>query len=100
MARATATDEPPIGRDREAAEIEARLEPGRVLTITGLGGTGKTTLAREIVRRAGLAGLRVVDVDLAPIDDPAAVPASIAVALGARQASAGSLLEAITGELE
>ena len=44
--------DPLIGRTRDLAAVEAALAGGRLVTITGLGGAGKTRLAREILRRA------------------------------------------------
>lgn len=42
-----------IGRDSEIAEVDGRLEAGvRLVTVTGPGGTGKTTLASDVARRA------------------------------------------------
>src|SRR3954447_26162733 len=40
-----------IGRDTEAAEIEAMLRAHRLVVLTGIGGSGKTRLAIEVARR-------------------------------------------------
>jgi predicted ATPase len=40
-----------IGRDDAVAEIRGRLEAGRLVTLTGPGGVGKTRLAVETARR-------------------------------------------------
>ena len=72
-----------MGRGSEIAAVRERLRGGRVVTLTGPGGCGKTRLA---LRVAALAegtfedGARLVE--LAPLTDPALVPASVARALG------------------
>jgi predicted ATPase len=71
-----------IGRDRPVRELADLLEEHRLVTVTGPGGSGKTRLAGEVARRvaaryadgAWLAGL-------APVSDPAQVPAVVAAAL-------------------
>ncbi len=74
-----------IGREREVAEVCARLrrEDVRLLTLVGPGGVGKTRLA--IAAAAGLLphypdGVHFVP--LAPLTDPALVPEVIAHTLG------------------
>ena len=39
-----------IGRDAELAEVQAALREHRVMTLTGVGGVGKTRLAQEVGR--------------------------------------------------
>ncbi len=41
-----------IGRGAELAEVAALLSRSRMVTLTGVGGTGKTALAVELARRA------------------------------------------------
>jgi non-specific serine/threonine protein kinase len=72
-----------VGRERERAEVARLLAETRLLTLTGVGGVGKTRLALEAAR-AALAdypdGTWLVE--LAALVDPALVPHTIAVALG------------------
>lgn len=78
--RLPAAATPLVGRDGELAEIAALLDGGaRLLTLTGPGGIGKTSLALEALRRLDAP---VALVELAEIDDPALVPDAIAAALG------------------
>ncbi|MGI8475887.1 MAG: ATP-binding protein [Thermomicrobiales bacterium] len=78
-----------IGRERETARLEALLlDPDvRVLTLTGLGGVGKTRLLVESVRRCrgtlhGRYPDGLVFVDAAPVDRPERLLADVALALG------------------
>jgi predicted ATPase/DNA-binding SARP family transcriptional activator len=41
---------PIIGRETEISHVRAMLESSRLVTLTGLGGTGKTRLALEVAR--------------------------------------------------
>ena len=75
-----------IGRESELAEVQAALKAHRVVTLTGVGGVGKTRLALEVA--APLAdnfpdGVWVFE--LAPVTDPAAVPEAVAAVLGITQ---------------
>jgi predicted ATPase/DNA-binding CsgD family transcriptional regulator len=44
---------PIIGRERELLAVEEMLGRGGVVTVTGLGGSGKTSLALELAARGG-----------------------------------------------
>jgi predicted ATPase len=41
-----------IGRDSEVVEVEAALRGHRLVTLTGVGGVGKTRLAVEVAARS------------------------------------------------
>ncbi len=74
---------PLIGRDAELGELRELFAEQRFVTLVGPGGVGKTRLALEI-GRAAAGGLSFGGclVELAPVGDPAGVPAAIAAALG------------------
>ena len=40
-----------VGREREIADVHRLMEQGRLVTLTGVGGAGKTRLAEEAARR-------------------------------------------------
>ncbi|HSQ38478.1 MAG TPA: BTAD domain-containing putative transcriptional regulator, partial [Acidimicrobiia bacterium] len=72
-----------VGRWREQAALQAMLLEHRLVTVTGIGGVGKTSLAVEAARDA------LVDhpdgtwlVRLAALSDPGLLPAQVAGALG------------------
>jgi MoxR-like ATPase len=41
-----------VGRDREIARVLSLLLPGRLVTVCGVGGAGKTRLAIEVAKRS------------------------------------------------
>ncbi|MEJ7798900.1 MAG: AAA family ATPase [Ilumatobacter sp.] len=73
---------PLVGRDAEVRDLRALFVEHRFITLVGPGGVGKTRLALE-VGRAEAEGLSFGGhlVELAPVGDPAGVPAAIASAL-------------------
>ena len=76
---------PPVGRLKETAAATALLlDPEvRLLTLTGLGGVGKTRLALEVAHKvADTFPDGAFFIDLAPVRDPALVLTAIAQALG------------------
>jgi hypothetical protein len=82
-----------MGAWHELDTIPERLEAARLLTLTGVGGCGKTRLAIEVARRVSERyrdGARLVE--LAQITDPGLVPHRLATVLGV-QASPGQPLD-------
>jgi predicted ATPase/class 3 adenylate cyclase len=72
-----------VGRDRELAAVAALLEDARLVTLTGPGGIGKSSLSVEVARAAADAfpdGAWFVALD--ELDDPTRVTAAIARTLG------------------
>lgn len=73
-----------VGRERELAEIKAALAQSRLVTLTGAGGVGKTSLALQCAAEeidAHHDGAWFVS--LSPITDPALVPVTMLAALEA-----------------
>jgi predicted ATPase/DNA-binding CsgD family transcriptional regulator len=81
-------------------EVAGLLGEGRLVTVTGPGGVGKTRLAGEVAQR--MAG-RFADgawlVELAPVGDPALVPAVVAAVLGVREQPGLPAAEVLAGVL-
>jgi predicted ATPase/class 3 adenylate cyclase/DNA-binding CsgD family transcriptional regulator len=72
-----------VGRDQLMADAAELVRSNRLVTLTGVGGVGKTRLAIELaVELADEFPDGVWLVELAPVGDPASVPAAIATALG------------------
>jgi predicted ATPase len=90
-----------IGRESEVTELEAAVRKHRLVTLTGVGGVGKTRLATEV---AG----RLVDefpdgvwlFELAAVTDPGAVPDAVAAVLGVIQQPGKSVSESVAAALE
>jgi predicted ATPase/DNA-binding NarL/FixJ family response regulator len=72
-----------VGRDAEVDDVAELVRSQRLVTLTGVGGVGKTRLAIEVgAELAGEFDDGVWLVELAGIGDPSAVPAALATGLG------------------
>jgi predicted ATPase/DNA-binding CsgD family transcriptional regulator len=73
-----------IGRERELAELRKLLPDGkRLITLTGIGGIGKTRLALEIASDAAEFGFEKIHfVELASVTDPRLVDNAMLEAIG------------------
>lgn len=72
-----------LGRDREVADVVERLQRRRLVTVIGLGGIGKTSVARVAAARAGDAFAHGTHfVDLTRVDAPDDVAGALAAQLG------------------
>jgi non-specific serine/threonine protein kinase len=89
-----------IGRRRELAELRARLSASRLVTLTGVGGVGKTRLAikaAEASRRAFPDGVWFVE--LAALTDGAQLAETVASALGVAKQTARTPLSQLRHHL-
>src|SRR5262249_39623963 len=90
-----------IGRESEVVELEAVIKAHRLMTLTGVGGVGKTRLATEVAARlADEFPDGVWFFDLAAVSDPAAVPDAVAAALGITQQPGKTVSESVAAALE
>jgi predicted ATPase/class 3 adenylate cyclase len=89
-----------VGREREIAEVRRLLSRTRLLTLTGVGGTGKSRLALQVAAEV-LPEYRdgVFFVDLSPVHDPALVPSAVATALGVPVSPGQPVLETVKDRL-
>ncbi|MFC7449194.1 ATP-binding protein [Rhodococcus daqingensis] len=74
-----------VGRRRELVEARRLLSVSRLVTLTGIGGVGKTRLALRVAedsRRAFGDGVRLVE--LAEVHDPESLKDAVAIAVGLR----------------
>jgi predicted ATPase/DNA-binding XRE family transcriptional regulator len=87
-----------IGRDADLQTLKHWLSDptGRLITLTGPGGVGKTRLALELARSVAESGTtRVTFVPLAAVRQPAFVASAIAEALGLPDATAVDLAKRV-----
>jgi predicted ATPase len=90
-----------IGRSAEVAEVETALKAHRMVTLTGVGGVGKTRLALEVAARtASNFADGVFVIELASVGDPAAVPEAVAATLGIAQQPGQNITESVAAALE
>ncbi|MEV8312802.1 BTAD domain-containing putative transcriptional regulator [Streptomyces sp. NPDC059900] len=75
-----------VGREGDIETIRGDLERARLVTLLGPGGAGKTRLSQEVAE-AHADGVPdgVWLAELAPVEDPDAVPEAVLTALGARE---------------
>src|SRR5882672_1480548 len=89
-----------IGRDAEVGEIQHLLAEHRLVTLTGVGGIGKTTLGFEVARHLlpeFADGIWVAE--LGPLSDPDLVFVTVATALGLELAAGATSPERVANAL-
>ncbi len=89
-----------VGREVEVKELAELVRAHRLVTLTGVGGVGKTRLAVQVAAElVPEFGDGVWLVELAPISDPAAVPDAAATALGITPQAGRSVTDSIAETL-
>ena len=89
-----------VGREREVGEVAASVREHRLVTLSGVGGVGKTRLALQVAAELGAEfadGVWLVE--LAEVGDPAAVPDAVATALGLTPQPAMSITDSVVQSL-
>ena len=90
-----------IGRELEVVDVQAAVRTHRLVTLTGVGGVGKTRLALEVAARlADEFPDGAWFFELAAVADPAAVPDAIAAVLGITQQPGKTVGESVAAALE
>ncbi len=89
-----------IGREREMAAVRGLLERSRLVTLTGVGGSGKTRLAIQVAQTVELPhGNNVAFIDLAPLSERSLVPQAFAQALGMIETSRSDIADVVVAHL-
>ncbi len=90
-----------VGREKEAAEVLAAVEKGRLVTLVGPGGTGKTRLSQHVAEgqiEQYPDGVWLVELDR--LTDPESITLEIAQVLKIPESSTQSPLQMLTTTLE
>jgi len=92
----TLPNNPIVGREKEILEIENLLRGNRLITLTGIGGTGKTRLAQEIAcRMLSEFADGVFFIALAAVRNAELVASEIANTLGVKESGGKNLMTAM-----
>lgn len=89
-----------VGRRRELADAKRALSKSRLVTLTGVGGVGKTRVAERLARdrrRAYPHGVWLVE--LGELSDPALLTQTVLTELGVRGPSSGDALRSLIDSL-
>ena len=89
-----------VGRERDLAEVAASVREHRLVTLSGVGGVGKTRLALQVAAELApefIDGVWLVE--LAEVGDPGAVPDAVATALGLTPQPAMSITDSVVHSL-
>ena len=90
-----------VGRDIDVEKVETALQSHQLVTLTGVGGVGKTRLALAVATKMAKKfpdGVWVFE--LAAVADPAAVPDAVAAVMGITQQPGKTVGESVAAALE
>jgi predicted ATPase len=90
-----------VGREAEVVAVREALGAHRLVTLTGVGGVGKTRLALEVAEQLADEfpdGIWLFE--LAAVTDPAAVPDAVASVLGVTQQPDKTMAESVAAAME
>ncbi len=86
-----------VGREQELAAVKQLLAGAQLVTLTGVGGCGKTRLALQVCRALQADYPQGVwFVELAPVTDPAFVPQTVAAVMGVLEEPGRPILTIVT----
>ena len=89
-----------VGRRRELTDVKRALSKSRLVTLTGVGGVGKTRVAERVARdrrRAYPHGVWLVE--LGELPDPALLTQTVLTQLGVRGQPSGDALRVLIDSL-
>lgn len=89
-----------VGREEEIGELARLIRDSRMVTLSGVGGAGKTRLATQVAAEM-LPDFRdgVWLIELAPLTDPALIPSTAAAVLGVQEKPDEPLMDTLTAWL-
>ena len=89
-----------VGRDVELEEVVTLVREHRLVTLTGVGGIGKTQMALQAATVLSGGAEEARFIALAPLGSPSPVAPAIASALGVQEQPNRPLLETVVAHLE
>lgn len=90
-----------VGRTRELTDVTRLLEDGRLVTLWGPAGVGKTRLAMQVVASVPSENPHAVWwIDLSTVSDSAVVGQAVTATLGIRDYAGGAVADNLVGHLQ
>lgn len=91
-----------VGREQEISELCRLVKSTRLLTLTGIGGCGKTRLTLKLISNlpSKFGDYKVSVVQLASLQDPDLLSQTLLSAIGGREQSGQAIIETIIEQLQ